>query len=213
MNVMVIMDSVSSRMGRLALSALLLVSMLALMAPLTPASAQTQVITATPGFINLGMTTTIAVTAPGAGSYSIVVQKPSGAESSLPFNPTAAGQTTTAVFGNASGFGGTVNLVGTYNVFLLQGTAVVGSTSFYATNKLLISFLMVTGGTCDYVSGVARGAKIFAHISVVYASNGGPWTNNTAGWAVSGTLPTGKVVASWDSFAKAFEIGVSPNWN
>ena len=90
------MDSLSSRMGRLALSALLLVSMLALMAPLTSASAQTQIITATPGYINLGMTTTIAVTAPGPGSYTIVVQKPSGAESSLPFNPTAAGQTTTA---------------------------------------------------------------------------------------------------------------------
>jgi len=200
-------------MGRLALSALLLVSMLALMAPLTPASAQTQVITATPGYINLGMTTTIAVTAPAAGSYTLVVQKPSGAESSLPFTPTAAGQTTTAIFGNASGFGGTVNLVGTYNVYLLQGTTTVGSTSFYATNNLQISFLMVTGGTCDYVSGVARGLKIFAHISVVYASNGAPWTNNTAGWSVTGTLPTGKVAATWDSFAKAFEVGVSPNWN
>jgi len=207
------MDSVSSRMGRLALSALLLVSMLTLMAPLTSASAQTQVITATPGYVNLGMTTTIAVTAPGSGSYTIVVQKPSGAESSLPFNPTAAGQTTTAVFGNASGFGGTVNLVGTYNVFLLQGTAVVGSTSFYATNKLVISFLMVTGGTCDYVSGIARGLRIFAHIFVVYASNGATWNNNTAGWSVNGTLPTGKVVATWDSGAKAFEIGVRPNWN
>jgi len=208
------MNSLSSRMPRLAVSTLLLVSMLALVAPLTSASAQTQIVTATPGYINLGMTTTIAVTAPGAGSYTIVVEKPSGAESSVPFTPTAAGQTTTAVFGNASGFGGTVNLVGTYNVFLVQGTAVVGSTSFYATNKLLISFEMVTGGTCDYVSGVLRGAKIFAHIYVVYASNGATWNNNSVGWHVTAKTPDGKITnATWDPYSVAFEVGALPNWN
>lgn len=214
MNPMARMDSKPSRMGHVALSALMLVSMLALMAPLTSASAQTQIVTATPGYVNLGMTTTIAVTAPAAGSYTIVVQKPSGAESSLPFTPTAAGQTMTAVYGNASGFGGIVNLVGTYNVYLVQGTSVVGSTSFYATNKLLISFLMVTGGTCDYVSGVTRGLRMFAHIYVVYASNGATWNNNSAGWSVTVKTPDGKITAAtWDAFSVAFEVGALPNWN
>ena len=99
-------------------------------------------------------------------------------------------------------------------MFLVQGTSVVGSTSFYATNKLLISFLMVTGGTCDYVSGVARGLKMFAHIYVVYGSNGATWNNNSAGWSVTAKTPDGKITAAtWDSFSVAFEVGAEPNWN
>jgi len=199
---------------KVVLGALLLLSMFALAYPLAAASAQTQAITASPGYINLGMTTSINVTSPAPGSYTVVVEKPNGAESSLPFTFTAAGQTQAAVFGNASGFGGTVNVVGTYNVFLEQGTTVVGSTSFYATNKLQVTFLMVTGGTCDYVSGVNRGMKIFAHIYVTYTSNGATWNNNTAGWSVNVLTPNGKITAAtWDPYSVAFEVGALPNWN
>ena len=132
--------------------------MLALMAPLTTVSAQTQIVTASPGYINLGMTTTITVTAPAAGAYTIVVQKPSGVESSLPFTSTAAGQVETTVFGNAtSGLGAVVDQVGTYNVFVTQGGQTVSSTSFYATNKLVVSMDMVNGGACTYIGSGGEG--------------------------------------------------------
>lgn len=204
------------KFGGLAANLLLALSTLVLFfAAVAPAGAQTQLVTATPGYINLGMTTAIAVTAPAAGTYNVVVVKPNGATSSLPFTFTAAGQIQNATFGSSTtGFTAAVNLVGTYNVFLEQGTTVLGSTSFYATNKLLISIEMVTGGTCDYVSGITRGEKMFPHTYVTYASNGATWNNNSAGWSVSVLTPDGKVTAAtWDPYSVAFEVGVLPNWN
>jgi hypothetical protein len=207
----------SNSAGELAFGSVLILSMLALMVVpvIAPAKAQTQVVTATPGYINLGMSTAISVTAPAPGTYNVVVVKPNGASTTLPYTFTAAGQTQNATYGNSTaGFTATVNLVGTYNVFVEQGSTVLGSTSFYATNKLLVTFQMVTGGTCDYVSGIQRGAKIFAHIYVTYASNGATWNNNSAGWSVKALTPDGKITAAtWDAFAKAFEVGASPNWN
>ena len=46
------------------LALLLFISFFAAVVPLHSVSAQTQFVTATPGYINLGMNTTIAVTAP-----------------------------------------------------------------------------------------------------------------------------------------------------
>jgi len=189
--------------------------MVALMAPLTAASAQTQIITATPGYINLGMTTTITVTAPAAGAYTIVVQKPSGAESSLPFTSTSSGQSQTAVFGNAtSGFGAVVDQTGTYNVFVTQGGQTVGSSSFYATNKLIVSMDMVNGGICTYIGGAARGVKMFPRFYINYASNGVALTNNTKGIAVNYTLPDKTVAkANWDSGVHLYVGKVQLTWN
>ncbi len=201
--------------GRLALSALLLLSMLAMMVPLTSVSAQTQIVTATPGFINLGMTTTIVVTAPAAGSYTIVVQKPSGAESSLPFTAAAAGQSSTGVFGNAaSGFGAVVNQNGTYNVYVSQGGQVVGSTSFYATNRLVVTMDMVTGGTCAFIPGAARGYKLIPRFYASYASNGVFLNVNTTGISINFTTPAGTLEkANWDKGAALFDNTVLPTWN
>jgi len=206
---------VSPRRQTLTCAALLATLVLMAVAAVPPAFAQTQYVSATPGYINLGMSTFVVATAPAAGSYSLVVQQPNGTESSLSFAPTAAGQVLNDTYGNSTvGFKAVVSQVGTYNVFLEQGSQVVSSTSFYATNKLLISFQMVTGGTCDFVSGVTRGTKMFPHIFVTYASNGAPMTNAVNGASVSVLIPTGKVIAaSWDPYAKAFEIGVLPNWN
>jgi len=217
-----------TKVGRAGLSALLLVSMLALMAPLTTVSAQTQIVTATPGEVNLGMATTIAVTAPAAGTYSVVVEKPNGASTSLNFVFTAAGQTQNQTFGNAtSGFGSLVTGVGTYNVFVTQGGTVVGTTSFYATNKLNISMDMVNGGSCFYIPGASRGTKMFPRFYVTYASNGAPITNASKGIYVTYTLPDGsKLNATWHGPTAAapiqggsggstgFYIGkFQPNWN
>ena len=192
-----------------------IIGILVLMTLASSVSAQTQYVEATPGYINLGMGTSIIVTAPAAGSYTVVVQQPNGTKSDLSFTPTSAGQILNATYGNSTvGFKAIANQVGTYNVYLEQGGQVVSATSFYATNKLLISFEMVTGGTCDYVSGVTRGSKMFPHIYVTYASNGALMTNTAEGASVEVLTPNDQVTsASWDPYAGAFEIGVLPNWN
>jgi hypothetical protein len=191
----------------------LVIALLPVAAP--AASAQTQYVKAMPGYINLGMTTSITVTAPAAASYAIVVVQPNGTQSNFSFTSTTSGQLINATYGNSTlGFKATVNQVGTYNVFLEQGGQVVSATSFYATDKLSVLMEMVTGGTCDYISGVTRGVKMFPHIYVTYISNGAPWTNKVKGWSMSVLSPGSRVVAAtWDPFAKSFEIGVLPNWN
>ena len=202
---------------RQTLTGAAILAMLVLMAvaAVPPASAQTQYVSATPGYVNLGMSTFIVVTAPAAGSYSVVVQQPNGTESSLSFAPTAAGQLLNATYGNSSlGFKASVNQVGTYNVFLEQGGAVVSSTSFYATNKLAVSIDMVNGGTCEYIAGAVRGTKMFPRFYINFASNGAPMTNKDPGALVTYTLPNGaKANASWDSGARLFVGKLQPNWN
>jgi hypothetical protein len=182
-------------------------------APLT--FAQTQYVTATPGYINLGMTTTIVVSAPGAGTYTAVVEKPSGTEANFNFTFTSAGQTLNATYGNSTGgFGAVVDQTGTYNVFLEQGGNVVSSTAFYATDKLVITMDMVTGGTCALIQGVDRGGKLIPRFYVQFASSGAYMTNDTAGASIEFTLPSGGVAAaSWDPFARLFDAVVDPNWN
>jgi hypothetical protein len=145
------------------------------------------------------MTTSVAVVAPAQGTYTVVVVAPSGSRTLLNYTFTAAGQTKNATYGSSSsGFKALVNQVGTYNVFVEQGTQVVSSTSFYATNKLVVSMDMVTGGTCDYIAGQPRGEKFFPRFYITYASNGAPMTNNTKGWYVTYTLPdNSKVNATW----------------
>jgi hypothetical protein len=200
-----------TRMVALALGAIFIVL---LSSSSSPVSAATQVVTATPGYINLGMTTSIAVIAPAPGTYTVVVQKPSGASVQLALTFTSAGQSQNATFGSAaSGFQAVVDQVGTYNVQVLQGAQVVSSTSFYSTNKLVINMDMVTGGTCAFVSGVTRGAKMFPRIYVTFASNGALVTNNTKGVSVTFTNPDKTMTnAAWHG--PNFFIGdVLPNWN
>ena len=187
----------------LTLALLLFISFFAAVVPLHAVSAQTQYVTATPGDINLGMNTTIAVTAPRTGSYTVVVVKPSGLASQLSETFTSAGQVQKIVFGLASsGFGSLVNQNGTYNVFLEQGATVISSTSFYATNKLIITMDMVNGGTCAYIPGATRGVRLIPRFYINYASNGAPITNTDLGISINFTQP-GNVIAkaSWDAGA------------
>jgi hypothetical protein len=161
------------------------------------------------------MTTNILATAPAAASYELTVVQPDGAKASLNLTSTAPGQLLNATYGNSTvGFGAVVNQVGTYDVFLEQGNQVVSSTSFYATDRLQVVMQMVTGGTCDYVSGITRGEKMFPHTYITYASNGAPWTNTVKGASVNVTLPNGQITAAyWDPYSKAWEAGILPNWN
>ena len=84
---------------------LLVFSMFVLVLPSPRVSAQTEYVTTTPGNINLGMNTTIAVTSPAAGSYVLAVEKPSGVVLQLNETFTSVGQVQNAVFGlSGSGF-------------------------------------------------------------------------------------------------------------
>lgn len=107
-----------------------------------------------------------------------------------------------------------VSQVGTYNVFLEQSGTVVSATSFYATNKLNVVMDMVTGGTCAYIAGETRGAKLIPRFHITYASTGGPVTNTDQGISVSFMAPGNvKTTASWDAGSAVFDAAVSPTWN
>ncbi len=214
--------------ARLALGSVLLFTMFAATFAAPAAYAQTQSIAVTQGIVNLGMTTNVVVTAPAAGTYTVVVAKPSGAQASLNFTFTAAGQKQNATYGNAAaGFKAAVDQVGTYNIFLEQGGQVVGTTSLYATNKMNLSMDMVNGGVCWYIAGAARGYKMFPRFYITYASNGQAITNATKGIYVTYNYPDGtKLNASWHRPTAAapdqggsggstgFYIGkFQPNWN
>jgi hypothetical protein len=220
--------SKSRQTGRLALGCMLLFTMFAMTFPAPAANAQTQTITVTQGVVNLGMTSAVVVTAPAAGTYTVVVVKPTGTKVSLNFTFTATGQTQNATLGNAaSGFKAAVDQVGTYNIFLEQGSQVVGTTSLYATNKLNLSMDMVNGGTCWYIAGAQRGTKMFPRFYITYASNAAPITNFTKGIYVTYNYPDGtKLNATWHAKTAAapdqggsggdtgFYIGkFQPTWN
>ena len=146
---------------------LLLVSTFVVFVPFSTVSAQTQYVNASPGYINLGMNTTIAVTAPSAGTYSEVVQAPNGAMLTVSQNFASSGEVKNITFGNSTtGFDSGVDQVGTYKVFVENSTGVVSSTSFYATNKLNVFMDMVDGGNCAYINGAPRGVKMFPRFYV-----------------------------------------------
>ena len=196
------------------MTALALIGLVTVAIP-PPVSSQTQYVQATPGFINLGMNTTVTLTAPAAGTYTIKVQEPSGAETALNFTLSGTGQKMNATFGSPStGFDTVVNQVGTYNVFLLHGNSVVATTSFYTTNQLIVTMDMVQAGICTFTQEVTRGEQFIPRFYVHYASNDAPMTNDTKGASINFTTPNGQEEnAPWDSFSHLFDAAVSPNWN
>ena len=179
------------------------------------ASAQSQPIAAIPGSVNLGMTTSIVVTAPSAGSYTAIVKQPNGTEATYTFDFASSGEVLNATYGNAtSGFDAVVDQTGTYGVFLEQGSTVISSTAFYATNKLLVSMDMVNGGECAYIAGATRGTKMFPRFYIYFASDGVPMTNLDPGALVTYTLPDGTARnATWDRGAHLFVGKLQPSWN
>jgi hypothetical protein len=209
------------KIGVLALGLLLLTTCVAVPVP-RASGAAAQLVTANPGYINLGMNTTINVTAPSAGTYTIVVQKPSGVQLQLNQTFESSGQSQNITFGNAiSGIKGAVDQAGTYNVLLQQGATLVSSTTFIATAKLNVFMDMVNSGRCDYINGAPRGVKLLPRFYVTFASSGAPFTNNTKGAYVTYTLPDGTTInASWhkpntiSQTTAGFFIGkYQPNWN
>ncbi|MDG6998968.1 MAG: hypothetical protein JRN15_07625 [Nitrososphaerota archaeon] len=193
------MKRVKALWSKMLISSLFVFSiLLSSTAAMPTVSAQTQYIDLTPNYINLGMTTTISVTAPAAGTYTIIVQKPSGTQLSLSYNFSSAGQVKTDIFGNSTvGFKGVVDQVGTYNVFLKQGNTVVSANSFLVTNKILITFNMLEAGLCIFVPSGTRGEPMLAQFHVTYASNGATVENfNQTGATVTYTLPDGTVATA-----------------
>ncbi len=225
-------DRHALRSKALLTSGLLLLMTLAIsaVAGVPAVSAQTQYIVATPDYINLGMNTTIAATAPAAGSYTVIVQAPSGTQYTLGFTFTAAGQVQNAIFGNASvGFKAVANQVGTYGIFLEQGSTVVSSTTLLVTGQVNVSFDMLMAGACVFVPGGSRGQEMLAQFHITYASNGATvenaatWVNKTFtthGALVTYTLPDGTVATaslhapSATTWHQAWYQGhVWPTWN
>lgn len=201
--------------NRQALTSGAIIALLVLIIVAPSASAQTQYVQVSPGYINLGMDTFVVATAPAAGSYSVVVQQPNGTKSSLSFTPTSTGQTLNATYGNSTtGFMATVEQVGTYNVFLEQQGQVVSATSFYATNQLIVTMDVVQAGICTFTQEVTRGEQFIPRFYVHYASNGASMTNDTKGASINFTTPSGQEEnAPWDSYSHLFDAAVSPNWN
>src|ERR1035437_8242222 len=105
---------------KLVVTILPLLTSIFLFASVAPAaSGQTEPVTAQPGYINLGMNTSISVTAPGIGTYQVIVETPNGTKVQTSDIFTAAGQKQNVTFGaNATGFKALVDQVGTYNVFV-----------------------------------------------------------------------------------------------
>ncbi|MDA4115973.1 MAG: hypothetical protein OK442_05405 [Thaumarchaeota archaeon] len=187
--------------------------------PVPVVSAQTQLVTAQPGYINLGMTTSIAVTGPSAGTYTVIVAAPNGIGVQKNFLFSSAGLTLNATFGNATaGFERIVDQVGTYNVFVESEGQVVASTSFYATNKLDINMQVVQAGTCIYVQTTDRGVRFVTFFNVTYASNGAQMGDASPNASVTFTNPDHTVgVATYQNgtYTNGTKwVGtVDPNWN
>ncbi len=214
-------ESLVTKMSVLVLGVLLLATFFVAV-PTTAAASQPQSVVTSPAYINLGMKTTITVTAPAAGTYTVLVQSPSGNRFTLNETFTSAGQSENSTFGNATvDFKALANEVGTYSVLLEQGGQVVSSTSFSVTNKLNVFMDMVDGGNCIYINGATRGVKMFPRFYISYASTGAPFTNNTVGAYVTYTLPNGTAVnATWhkpntvSQSSVGFFIGkYQINWN
>jgi len=198
------------------------------------ASAQTpQYITIAPNYINLGMNTTITVTAPGSGAYNLEVIAPSGTQYSAVLNFNSAGQVFAEIFGNTTvGFGQLVSQAGSYTVELLQGGVagtVVSSNTFLATSQLKFSFDMLMAGACTFVPGGSRGQEMLAQFHITYASNGMPILNaptwvakvfTNHGATVTYTLPDGTVATASLHASTAttwpqpwYQGHVWPTWN
>ncbi|MDG6905048.1 MAG: hypothetical protein JRN20_04605 [Nitrososphaerota archaeon] len=214
-------ESLVTKISVLVLGVLLLATLFVAV-PATAAASQPQSVVVSPAYINLGMKTTITVTAPTAGTYAVLVQSPTGNQFTLNETFTSAGQSENATFGNATlDFKALVNQVGTYSVHLEQGGQVVSTTSFSVTNKLNVFMDMVDGGNCIYINGATRGVKMFPRFYISYASTGAPFTNNTVGAYATYTLPNGTAVnATWhkpntvSQSSVGFFIGkYQINWN
>jgi hypothetical protein len=210
-----------SRVAKRAFLVLILIAAtmpFAIVGPIQAVFAQTQSVTATPGYINLGMNTSITVTAPSAGTYTVVVRKPNGNLTSIDMTFASAGSSKNATYGNGTvGFNATVDAPGTYGVFVEQGGQEVSSTSFYATNQMVIKMDMVNGGLCYYIQDAPRGSEMFPRFFVYYLSDGSIVTNAVLS-NVSYTLPSGAFAnATWHkpgAEGVGFFIGkVLPNWN
>jgi len=135
------------------------------------------------------MNTSILATAPAAGSYTVVVQSPTGTQFTTTDTFTSAGQVQATIFGNATvGFKAAATQTGTWSIFLEgpgAATTVVSSSTFLVTSQLNISFDMIVAGACMFVPGGARGVEMLAQFHVTYASNGltaenaATWVNKT----------------------------------
>lgn len=143
---------------------------------------------ATPAYVNLNRTTSIAVTigssyGPGQDNYRVTVTKPNGDSASAWYNFSSVG-TVSLTYGTAgSDFGTATDQVGTYSTRVehFNGTAFepAGYATFAATDLLtltteaaLASNEYTDAHNCPIAQEYQRGSEIIARAYIRYASTG-----------------------------------------
>ncbi len=187
---------------------------------------------ATPGYVNLNMTTAIAVTlgtsrGPGLDNYLATVEKPDGSTSTAWYNFTELG-TLSRVYGDAGAdFAAVIDQPGVSDLALdyFDGTAFTraGSAQIQATDQLIITVEGATASneytdehTCPISQEFQRGGEIIARAYVRYASTGefvnGTQTPSAVG-NITGTLLGETKVLRWQNVYHFWRWAWFPTWN
>lgn len=187
---------------------------------------------ASPSYINLAMTTTVAVeigSSYGAGldNYLATVFAPGGGTATAWYNFTAVGSLS-VIYGDAtSGFNASVGLVGTYELQLeyFNGTAfsLAAVAQFSATDQLLVVTEAATASNeytdvhnCPIAQEFQRGGEVIARAYVRYASTG-EIVNGTrvpsARGNITGTLFGLTKTLTWQNVYQFWRAAFFPTWN
>ena len=187
---------------------------------------------ATPGYVNLNMTTGIAVTlgtsrGPGLDNYLVTVTKSDGSSTAAWYNFTAVG-TISRVYGDAgTDFATRIDRPGLYDLRLdyYDGASFTraASTQMQATDELLVTLEAATASNeytdvhnCPIAQEFQRGGEIIARAYVRYASTG-DFVNGTlvpsAVGNITGTLLGETKVLRWHNVYHFWRWAWFPTWN
>ncbi|MFA5895749.1 MAG: hypothetical protein WC985_02445 [Thermoplasmata archaeon] len=187
---------------------------------------------ATPSYVNLNMTTSVAVTlgsvrGGGLDDYLVTVTKPGGSGASAWYNFTAVG-TISRQYGNAGAdFATRIDEPGTYELRLdyFDGTSFTraASSQLLATDELIVTLEAATASNeytdvhnCPIAQEFQRGGEIIGRAYVRYASTGefvnGTRTPSAVG-NITGTLLGETKVLRWQNVYHFWRWAWFPTWN
>jgi hypothetical protein len=187
---------------------------------------------ATPSYVNLNMTTSVAVTlgsvrGGGLDDYLVTVTKPGGSGASAWYNFTAVG-TISRQYGNAGAdFATRIDEPGTYELRLdyFDGTSFTraASSQLLATDELIVTTEAATASNeftdvhnCPVAQEFQRGGEIIGRAYVRYASTGdfvnGTQTPSARG-NITGTLLGQTKVLTWQNVYHFWRAAFFPTWN
>ena len=187
---------------------------------------------ATPSYVNLNMTTSVAVTlgsvrGGGLDDYLVTVTKPGGSGASAWYNFSAVG-TISRQYGNTgSDFATWIDEPGTYELRLdyFDGAAftLAASSQLLATDELIVTTEAATASNeftdvhnCPIAQEFQRGGEIIGRAYVTYASTGdfvnGTQTPSAKG-NITGTLLGQTKVLTWQNVYHFWRAAYFPTWN